>query len=197
MSARRYCPHCQRPLKTCLCDVLVELNCHYHLVILQDPTEAKHPLSSSPILEKSVRGAQRVVGEIFEPEEILGSNWKHNSLLIFPSELAISATQARRQTFKNLILLDGTWRKATRLLHSNQWLHQLPCIAIDAQHASQYKIRKSPRADGLSTIEAAVYVLNALHDEQDFNPILNAFEKMIRLQITAMGETTFNKNYNH
>ena len=63
------------------------------------------------------------------------------------------------------------------------------------EQRSQYKIRKSPRADGLSTIEAAVANLNALHPDRDFNSVLGAFHKMIEFQIEAMGEETFRKNY--
>lgn len=196
MTAKRsYCANCSRPTKTCLCSEIVNLACNYQLVILQDPSEAKHALSSAPILEKSIQDAQLTVGEIFHPEELLASDWSSNSLLVFPGEQAITAEQASVKTFKYLILLDGTWRKVARMLHANTWLQQLPCIAIDAKNASQYRIRKSPRADGLSTIEAAVDVLNKLHPEQDFSPILKAFDKMIALQIDAMGEYTFQRNY--
>lgn len=195
MAPRRYCANCKRPTKTCLCDVLVQLPCDYQLIILQDPSEAKHALSSAPILEKSIQGAQLIIGNVFDPEKLLGSDWSNNSLLVFPGEQVITAGQAQVKKFKYLILLDGTWRKVSRMLHTNAWLQQLPCVAIDVSHASQYKIRKSPRADGLSTIEAAVHVLNSLHAEQDFSVILKAFEKMIALQIEAMGEATFNKNY--
>lgn len=195
MPKRSYCPNCRRPLQTCLCDVLVQLDCDYQLFILQDPNEARHALSSAPILHQSIRGARLFISDIFDPQSILGPDWQTNSLLVFPGNQAISTQQASAHNYKNLILLDGTWRKVTRMLHSNLWLEKLPCIAIDTQHASQYKIRKSPRADGLSTIEAAVHVLNELHTEQDFSPILNAFDKMIGFQIAAMGAATFNDNY--
>jgi DTW domain-containing protein YfiP len=68
-------------------------------------------------------------------------------------------------------------------------------MAIQPDMASQYKIRKSPRDDGLSTIEAAVAALNALSPEQDYSAILPAFHKMIDLQIDAMGPATYQKNY--
>lgn len=51
MSKRTRCAHCERPTKTCLCADIVELSCNYQLIILQDPKEAKHALSSAPILE--------------------------------------------------------------------------------------------------------------------------------------------------
>lgn len=200
MSKRTLCAHCERPIKTCLCSDLVELPCNYQLIILQDPKEAKHALSSAPILEKSIVGAQRVIGEVFDPVTLLGEGWQSNSLLIYPHEKSLSQQQAVEQNFKYLILLDGTWRKVARMLHLNPWLSELPCFAIDSSYESQYLIRKSPRADGLSTIEAAVKVLNDLHsssakNDQTFDSILSAFNKMIEFQINAMGSDTFNKNY--
>jgi len=195
MSKRLICSGCERPLKTCLCDDLVELSCNYQLIILQDPKEAKHALSSAPLLARSIIGAKLIVGEQFDPETILGKNWKDESVLVFPTDNSLTASKASTLDFKHLILLDGTWRKVARLLHLNPWLAEIPSLAIEANNNSEYTIRKSPREDGLSTIEAAVQVLNGLHEKKDFTPILAAFHKMIQLQINAMGKGTFNKNY--
>jgi DTW domain-containing protein YfiP len=195
MSKRPLCSHCERPIKTCLCAEIVTLPCDFQLIILQDSKEAKHALSSAPLLEKSITGAKRIVGETFDPVELLGENWQATSLLVFPHENSLSQPQAIERAFKYLILLDGTWRKVARMIHLNPWLSQLPCFAIDSLNSSKYLIRKSPRDDGLSTIEAAACVLNELHDGQSFDPILGAFHKMIEFQIQAMGAETFQKNY--
>jgi DTW domain-containing protein YfiP len=195
MSKRPSCPDCKRPLKTCLCADIVQLSCDYQLIILQDMKEAKHALSSAPILAKSIVGARLITGDTFDPVALLGKNWQYESLLVFPNDDSLSGTLASQLNFKHVILLDGTWRKVSRLLHLNPWLTQIPSIAIQATNASEYQIRKSPREDGLSTIEAAVSVLNDLHTGKDFSPILAAFRKMIALQITAMGKETFKSNY--
>jgi DTW domain-containing protein YfiP len=195
MSKRAQCPHCERPIKTCLCDDIVKLKCAYQLIILQDPTEAKHALSSAPILAKSIVGAQLIIGDLFDPFELLGKNWQQESLLVFPNADSLSSPQAGKIRFKYLILLDGTWRKVSRLLHLNPWLMKIPSIAIRPTHTSEYKIRKSPREDGLSTIEAAVSILNDLHADKNFSPILPAFRKMIEMQIIAMGIDKFQNNY--
>ena len=198
MSKRPLCSHCERPIKTCLCTEIVTLPCDFQLIILQDPKEAKHALSSAPLLEKSITGAKRIIGETFDPIQLLGEDWQATSLLVYPHENGLSQPQAVKHGFKHLILLDGTWRKVARMIHMNPWLSQLACFAIDSLNSSQYLIRKSPRDDGLSTIEAAVCVLNELHNEQSFDSILGAFHKMIELQIQAMGLETFQKNYaNH
>jgi DTW domain-containing protein YfiP len=197
MPKRPICPDCERPIKTCLCAEIVKLSCNYQLIILQDPKEAKHALSSAPILAKSITGARLVVGEVFDPVALLGDEWKSQALLVYPIEQSLCTQKAQAAEFKYLILLDGTWRKVSRLLHLNPWLTDLACISIESSNASDYKIRKSPRDDGLSTIEAAVSVLNDLHTTQDFSPILSAFHKMIALQIQAMGNNTFLKNYSN
>lgn len=195
MSKRTLCSLCERPMKTCLCDDIVRMTCDYQLIILQDPKEAKHALSSTPLLAKSIQGAKRVIGEIFNPVELLGEDWQTTSLLIFPRDNSLSQQQAIDHGFKYLVLLDGTWRKVARMIHLNPWLSELPCFAIDNANASQYLIRKSPREDGLSTIEATVEVLNQLHNDTSFDPILGAFHKMIEFQIQAMGLKTFENNY--
>ena len=195
MSKRKSCPHCERPIKTCLCDVIVRLRCNYQLIILQDPKEAKHALSSAPILAKSIKDTQLVIGELFNPKELIGDDWKEESLLVFPSDNSLTCEQAIKKCYKNLILLDGTWRKVARLIHLNPWLRELPSIAITPSSESEYQIRKSPREDGLSTIEAAVHILNDLHPDKNFSPILNAFRHMIQYQVNAMGKATFDKNY--
>ena len=195
MSKRVLCRDCERPLKTCLCADIIQRQCDYQLVILQDPKEAKHALSSAPILAKSIIGSQYVIGEVFDPVTLFGPDWKTQSLLIFPNENSLGAQEATQREFRNLILLDGTWRKVARMMHTNPWLSELACFAIDSNHKSQYLIRKSPREDGLSTIEAAVAALNQLHNDTSFDPILGAFNKMIEIQIQAMGLATFEKNY--
>ena len=172
------------------------LDCRYQVIILQDPKEAKHALSSAPILAKSINGARLIIGEIFNPIELLGHDWQEDSLLVFPNEDSLSSETAIQKDFKFLILLDGTWRKVARLMHLNPWLAELPSFAINTNKTSEYKIRKSPRDDGLSTIEAAVFALNELHTDKEFNSMLSAFDKMITLQIEAMGNDVFQANYN-
>ncbi len=195
MAKREVCTRCQRPLATCLCAYIVSKPSDYRLVILQDPKEARHALSSAPILARSIEGAALYVGDQFDPDALLGKEWRHNTLLVFPSEAPVTEAELAARPFTTVLLLDGTWRKVARLLHLNPWLRELPCLAINDVPKSRYKIRKSPRTDGLSTIEAAVYALNKLHPQRNYDAILGAFEKMIDLQIDAMGEEVYRRHY--
>ncbi|MDN5502076.1 MAG: DTW domain-containing protein, partial [Shewanella sp.] len=51
---------------------------------------------------------------------------------------------------------------------------------------SRYKIRKSSRSDSLSTLEACAYMLKALDEGLDVNPLLVAFDAMVAMRLQAM-----------
>lgn len=198
MTKRKICNNCQRPASTCLCAELVLLHSHYQIIVLQDKTEAKHALSSTPLLIKQLHNSQLYIGDTFVAEEILGQNWQDNSVLVFPDSVCSEDYQARtidNNNIKHIILLDGTWKKVRRLIHLNPWLNQLARISIDAASAGNYRIRKSEFKHGLATIEAASNVLNQLSESSKYSALLCAFDKMITQQIELMGEETFNKNY--
>lgn len=193
--SRVLCGHCDRPLKTCLCSAIVVYQAPWELIILQDPLEARHALSSAPILRKSIVNSQLHVGDLFEPEALLGPNWRRDSLLLYPGKNAVNGEEAIAAGIRRMVLLDGTWRKVRRLIHRNAWLLELACLALSPAQGSRYRIRKSPRSDGLSTIEAAVMALNQLDPVVDYSPLLAAFDCMIELQIAAMGEVVYRRNH--
>lgn len=176
---------------------MVCLTSRYQVVILQDPIEARHALSTSPLLAKSLRGTQLHVGETFEPETVIGTNWQNSAILVYPGDDCVTAEQVCQQPQRNtLLLLDGTWRKTGKLLQLNPWLRKLPRMRLSAgDYSSQYRIRRSPKPEGLATIEAAVQCLNALEPDKDFSPMLRAFHAMIDFQIAAMGKETFERHH--
>ncbi|QQD19938.1 DTW domain-containing protein [Spongiibacter nanhainus] len=195
MPSRPTCSHCQRPLSVCLCETIVQRDSVYRVLILQHPKEARHALSSAPLLRRSIGNSCLLVGEVFDPPEIVGANWRDTSVLLYPGESAMTASAVESKGISQLIVLDGTWRKTAKILHLNPWLGELPRLALQPNSPSRYRIRKAPRPDSLSTIEATAEALNLLHGNTEFTAILGAFERMIDQQIEAMGETTFKRNY--
>ncbi len=94
------------------------------------------------------------------------------------------------------ILLDGSWKKAYKLLMNNPFLQKLPKVAINVDSKSNYRLRKSPREDGLSTVEAGYYLLSQLeHNQKKFMPLLKTFEFMIDYQISQMPADIYQRHY--
>ncbi len=185
----RYCTRCTRALKACLCEYIVPLENRTPLYILQHPYEVAHPKGTAALLAASLQQAEIRVGEDFSRDRWLNDLLADPSLccyLLWPDEEAISPAELRGQmasvspaaTAVAFILLDGTWRKAFRMLQSNPALARLPRIGLGAI-AGQYAIRKKPFPEALSTIEAGYHLLSQWEGEPErYAPLLTLFERL-------------------
>lgn len=179
---RAACPRCSKPVAVCLCDAIHEIHAPLQTTIWQDPTEAKHKLSTTPLLNLSVPNSRVIVGDSFSFSDVFGDTPQEQCILLYPLENKEAVSTQQKQNFQELLILDGTWRKVRRLLHLNPWLTELPHLSLQPQELSHYRIRKSPREDGLSTIEAAVAAFSWFDQEKDYHPMLSVLEKMVQLQ---------------
>ncbi len=181
----RYCTRCTRALKACLCDYIRQVSHLAPLHILQHPSEAGHPKGTAALLAASLTRARIHVGEDFAGAQWLNAllaDPKMHCYLLWPDEQALGLDQVRERIVQNdeggkvcFILLDGTWRKAYRMLHSNPALLRLPRIKLGAIHG-QYSIRKKPFPEALSTLEAGYHLLSQWEGEPErFAPLMTLF----------------------
>ena len=79
------------------------------------------------------------------------------------------------------MLLDGTWSQAKALWWRNAWMLKCQRVVLGPAHPSRYgKLRREPRSDGLSTIEAAAMLLSSLEKRPDIAEALHSsFERML------------------
>ena len=195
---RTTCPQCLRPSPLCYCHLIEVQRAGIDLIILQHPREAKHPLNSARIAKLGISNCQLWVGEDFATHQGLQQALAEKACyLLFPGNNARDSAEVLAQsTPEVLIIIDGTWRKARRIYHSNQSLQQLPAIVLNNPERSNYRIRKAPGDSALSTIESTVTLLRQACGQPDaHNSLLRAFNWMIDQQIHHMGETTWQKNY--
>jgi len=196
MVKRALCANCLKASSACICSTIKSISNKYHLHILQDPSEEKKAIGTARILKLSLNKVQLSIGELFDEQEFD----LNNSYLLFPGDDAVAATQLNEKFTLNadsqFILLDGSWKKAYKLLMSNPFLQKLPKVFINVDAKSNYRLRKSPREDGLSTVEAGYYLLAQLEqDKQKFLPLLQSFEYMIDYQIAQMPAEIYQRHY--
>jgi hypothetical protein len=85
-----------------------------------------------------------------------------------------------------LVVVDGTWAQARTVVRDNPILNALPRYAFSAPEPSRYRLRREPRAEYCSTIEALMHVLGALEgDAEKFRSLLVPFEAMIDAQLAC------------
>jgi len=195
---RQHCPRCTRPTERCLCALIPCLPSRTRVLILQHPSEVKHALNTARLAALGLSNAELLVGEVFESLAALLQQPGYRACLLFPGEQAQALLEFAEQHSELPLLLvvpDGTWRKARKLLHLNPLLAALPRVVLPTGLQSRYRLRKAPMPGALSTIEAIVTALNTVEAPVCFDALLKPFEVLIEGQIEAMGEQTFQRNH--
>ena len=194
--SRPQCSRCLRPATHCLCALIPSLDSRTRVLLLQHPSEVNHALNTARLAALGLNNAQLVVGEVFDDLPSLLNPPGYQARLLFPADDA-QPLQAYGPSDEPLLLVvpDGTWRKARKLLHLNPHLAALPRVVLPEGLSSRYRLRKAPAEGALSTIEAVVHALNALDAPRSFDALLRPFEALIDGQIAAMGEETFRRNH--
>lgn len=108
------------------------------------------------------------------------------AVLLYPGDGARDLKHEPLDGPCTLVVLDGTWWQARKLLRSNPNLAALPRVAFVPEKPSEYRIRKEPQDEYVSTIEALAEVLPLLEPDTDprvFSALLTPFRAMVDAQI--------------
>ena len=194
--SRIQCPRCLRPHSHCLCPLIPSIDSRTRVLLLQHPSEVNHALNTARLAALGLNNAELIVGEVFEDLPALLNQSGYRARLLFPADDA-QPFPAYGETEVPLFLVvpDGTWRKARKMLHLNPLLAGLPRVTLAEGGVSRYRLRKAPGPGALSTVEAIVQALQTLEAPVSFEPLLKPFEALIEGQIAAMGEETFQRNH--
>lgn len=193
---RSRCERCHRPEGHCLCGLIPQLDSRTRVLILQHPSEVNHALNTARLAALGLNNAQLVVGEVFEDLAQLLEVPGYQARLLFPGEGAITLSEQGAESRPILLVVpDGTWRKARKLLHLNPLLAELPRVTLQNAPTSRYRLRKAPGPDALSTLEAIAHALQTLEPDRAFEALLRPFDALVEGQIAAMGEETFRRNH--
>lgn len=194
--SRAQCARCVRPQTHCLCQLIPQLDSYTRVLLLQHPSEVNHALNTARLAALGLTNAELRVGEVFEDLQALLNPPGYQACLLFPGEGAQLLQPGIAGDRKLLLVVpDGTWRKARKLLHLNPLLAQLPRVTLPEGAQSRYRLRKAPGPGALSTVEAIVQALEILETPTSFAPLLHPFEALIEGQIEAMGADTYQRNH--
>ncbi len=167
-----------------MCATLRPMDSRTRVVFLQHPREARMPVSTCRLAHLSLPNSEMHVA--MRPEgtahlEALAS--EPGTMLLFPGPGSTDVTELATPP-RTLIVVDGTWINARKVVERSPMLSALPRIGFTPSKPGNYRIRKEPADHCLSTIEAVAYVLEALEDAPGrFTPILGSFDRMVDLQL--------------
>ncbi|WP_371189080.1 tRNA-uridine aminocarboxypropyltransferase [Thalassotalea maritima] len=187
--SRQYCTRCERPLVTCICDCIRPIDNQVEICFLQHPSESKQAKGSVKLAHLCLNKSRIIVGENFTNNDELNQMLqrpRQQAYLLYPSESATVATPmaAKLQANTLLIVLDGTWKKAYKMLQLSKNVQALPRLTLDKQIKSQYVIRKHHKPTDVSSLEACAHALAILeHNQMRYQPLFDAFAQFNKQQI--------------
>jgi DTW domain-containing protein len=197
------CPTCAKPPELCVCAFVEPIDNRIEVLVLQHPQEQDKLLGSARLAVHHLQHASFRIGLSWPSlEAALGRHadprrWAILHLGSAPVEsfppgrdLALvdkkghplSEQQATLSALEGVVLFDGTWSQAKTLWWRNAWVLKAPRIAIRPTRPSLYgKLRKEPRKEGLSTLEATALVLSRLENRPEIEKaMLSTFRRMLQ-----------------
>ncbi|RZN35575.1 tRNA-uridine aminocarboxypropyltransferase [Bradyrhizobium sp. Leo121] len=197
------CPHCGKPMPLCICDSVTPIENRIGLLILQHPQEQDRALGTARLTARHFEDAVVRIGLSWPSlSKALGrpvadpSRWAvlylgSAKVADLDTDAEVVAVDRKAELEPNqrsilgriegIVLLDGTWSQAKALWWRNPWMLKCQRVILGPRQPSRYgQLRREPRRDGLSTIEAAGLLLAALEKRPDIAETLNAsFERML------------------
>jgi DTW domain-containing protein YfiP len=180
---------CRRPESVCYCRHLTSIETTTRVVLLQHPRERDVAIGTARMAALCLPNAELHVGVRWAGSAALGralSDPARPAVLLYPGECAIDVARHPPPGPVTLVVVDGTWWQARKVIRENPELAALPRYTFTPPTPSEYRIRKEPDATCVSTIEALVHVLGALEGEPErFGALLAPFRAMIDAQIAC------------
>ncbi len=187
---REVCLTCRRPRRVCWCDAVTTVPSQTRVVFIQHPREAKVPISTCRMAHRSLPNSEMHVALTAVGSPALEALCAQEGVaVLFPSDSAVDVTQVERPPH-TLVVVDGTWANAKKIVQNCPLLSQLPRVAFTPETPGNYRIRKEPEAHCYSTIEAVAYVLERLEKAPGrFAPVLSVFNRMVERQLDFVAES--------
>ena len=193
---------CRKPQALCVCEGIARIDNKVSLIILQHPQEQDRELGTARLTALHFKDALRKIGLSWPSlTKILGrptdpKRWAilylgsveaaaippdRDIVVVNKSGSAVDRQDLALREIQGIILLDGTWSQAKALWWRNAWMLKCKRVVLAPKRPSRYgKLRREPRRDGLSTIEAAAMLLSRLESKPDVEGALNAsFERLL------------------
>jgi DTW domain-containing protein len=181
------CDACRRPAEFCYCALLPRLAPRTQVLILQHPRERAVAIGTARMAHLSLSGSRLLQGVFFDEHPALAPLLDDEDVaLLFPGAGARPLEDWVRRPPHTLIIPDGTWSQAKKLLRVNPALARVPRLSYRPPAPGNYRIRKEPADDCLATIEAIAAVLGALEgDPAAYAALLTPFDDMVARQLAA------------
>ncbi len=197
------CPHCLKPPSVCVCDAIKPIDNRVEVLILQHPQEQDRILGTARLLALQLTrctfkiglswpSLSKALGHEADPNQwaVMHLGALHSDDL--PNEGEVFVLDRKGQllpgqerelaSIRGVIVFDGTWSQAKTLWWRNAWVLKTRRLVLNPKQASLYgRLRKEPRREGLSTLEAVALALSRIeHNLEIEKGLRSTFARMLQ-----------------
>ncbi len=199
---RQICFTCRQPDFSCFCSWLKPFDPQMDFIILTHPIEHQRRIATGRMSHLSLLNSQLIVGHDYTKNAALNrvlEDPDRHCVMLYPGprsqNLSPMKAAERRALFPQrkrltILVIDGTWSTARKMVHLSQNLKAVPRICFTPPTPSNFRVRQQPRADCYSTIEAIHHTLELLgpamglaEQERPQDGLLFVFDRMVDRQL--------------
>jgi DTW domain-containing protein len=204
---RVQCLQCRQPIKTCYCEHVQKFDPGISFVILTHPIEARRRIATGRMAHLSLEDSFLIKGEDYTHNEKVNEILRDPNrfcVILYPGQsardLSVMSPEARDNLFKHekaggkkltVFVVDGTWATARKMARSRNLLG-LPRICFTPDKPSEFKVRRQPKANCYSTIEAIHQTIEFLSSSN--GELMHVFKNTVNSWY-SFGYESGHKNY--
>lgn len=184
---RAICWRCERPQRVCVCAHIPQIETETPVLVLQHPRERHVAIGTARMASLCLPRSTLVVGTRVDDDKAVVaalSDPERPAILLWPGPGARDLATDPPGHPVTLVVVDGTWSLAKKLVRLNPKIAALPRYALAPEAPSEYRIRREPAEGCVSTIEAMAQALGILEKSAArFGAMMVPFRAMVDTQI--------------
>jgi len=210
---RTLCKVCVQPEFGCYCPQVKRFDPKIHFVVLIHPLEVKRRIATGRMSHLCLEGSNLIKGQDFTQDPLVNdliADPQHHSVILYPGLHSKNLSTMNEFEKKTLIpsgkklrvfVIDGTWATARKMTRRSENLKTLPRICFSPTTPSNFRVRKQPKPECYSTIEAIHHTIELLGESQNFpvqershDHLLSVFNYMVERQLHFIKESQSKPN---
>jgi DTW domain-containing protein YfiP len=184
------CPRCRVNASLCVCALIAPIETRTRLVLVIHRREERKPTNTGRLAIECLPNSQAIVrGNESSPDTPFTWDGSTQPLLLFPHADAVPIARfAASERPVTLIVPDGNWRQAAKVRARVPGLSDVPCVSLEPDAPTMYRLRHERRDGGLATIEAIARALGVLEGEHVRSALEKVFRAMVERTLWSRGQ---------
>ncbi len=185
------CTNCRINHYFCVCSELSTFSIQTNVSLIVHVSELKLTSNTAQFVEKNLPDRAEIfirgrMNDTFVADPILARSGR--ALFLFPDENSVELNAefvSQNPGPYHLIVPDGSWTQAKRVKKREERFDSVPTVRLPAGIVGEYKLRKAPQPEWVSTYEAVAYALGILESKACEEHMMKFFRKWVQATLNS------------